>query len=241
MANGSAMATGHYLGDTGTFSNTIYTGLPGRARQRHRGALPRGRPGSARRRRAFRRRLPERRNHPEDGARPRASAPRRSASSGPTLLFDHTDKTGADGLHSIVIDDATGGKNGVPLSQEMKAALDQGRSSTRNAAARRQRQGRRRQDAGHHVRQRRAAGLHGRCRHQGGAADVQGAQQAVRAGVLVARSRRQPAQYRRQPQHASRPASTARPRSPASRMPTTTSRSCARRSTNSASPPRPTS
>ncbi|MEA2913387.1 MAG: hypothetical protein QOJ15_5468, partial [Bradyrhizobium sp.] len=26
MANGSAMATGHYLGDTGAFSNTIYTG-----------------------------------------------------------------------------------------------------------------------------------------------------------------------------------------------------------------------
>src|SRR5712672_267808 len=42
---------------------------------------------------------------------------------GPTFLFDHTDKTGADGLHSIVIDDATGGKNGVPLSQEMQAAL----------------------------------------------------------------------------------------------------------------------
>ena len=28
MANGSAMASGHYLGDTGTFSNTIYTGRP---------------------------------------------------------------------------------------------------------------------------------------------------------------------------------------------------------------------
>src|SRR6476660_7845220 len=26
MANSSAMSTGHYLGDTGTFSNTIYTG-----------------------------------------------------------------------------------------------------------------------------------------------------------------------------------------------------------------------
>ena len=26
MANGSAMASGHYLGDTGVFSNTIYTG-----------------------------------------------------------------------------------------------------------------------------------------------------------------------------------------------------------------------
>src|SRR6201982_2270644 len=25
MANGSAMSTGHYLGDTGTFSNTIWT------------------------------------------------------------------------------------------------------------------------------------------------------------------------------------------------------------------------
>src|SRR3974390_3381729 len=27
MANSSALATGHYLGDTGTFSNTIYTGF----------------------------------------------------------------------------------------------------------------------------------------------------------------------------------------------------------------------
>src|SRR5262249_18793334 len=28
MANASGMATGHMLGDTGTFSNTIYTGYP---------------------------------------------------------------------------------------------------------------------------------------------------------------------------------------------------------------------
>src|SRR5258707_8811264 len=28
MANASGMATGHYLGDTGTFSNTIYTDYP---------------------------------------------------------------------------------------------------------------------------------------------------------------------------------------------------------------------
>ena len=27
-ANASAMSTGHYLGDTGDFSNTIYTGFP---------------------------------------------------------------------------------------------------------------------------------------------------------------------------------------------------------------------
>ena len=42
---------------------------------------------------------------------------------GPTLIFDHTDKIGTDGAHSIVFDDATGGRNGEPLSEEIKAAL----------------------------------------------------------------------------------------------------------------------
>ena len=69
---------------------------------------------------------------------------------GPTLIFDHTDKPAADGLHSIVIDDATGGKNGVPLSRRDEGRVDQGQSSAGNALARRQRQGRRCQDAGHH-------------------------------------------------------------------------------------------
>ena len=43
--------------------------LSGRARGRHRHPVPRDRSGARRRRRAFRRRLSERRNHPEDGAR----------------------------------------------------------------------------------------------------------------------------------------------------------------------------
>src|SRR5581483_8032416 len=42
---------------------------------------------------------------------------------GPTLLFDHTDRADKAGQHSIVIDDSTGGKTGVPLSDEMKEAL----------------------------------------------------------------------------------------------------------------------
>ena len=42
---------------------------------------------------------------------------------GPTLLFDHTDRADGPGLHTIVLDDATGGAKGVPLSDEMKAAL----------------------------------------------------------------------------------------------------------------------
>ena len=123
----------------------------------------------------------------------------------------------------------------------MKEALTKAGSAAGDASARRKRQGRRRQDAGHDVRQCRAAGLFRRRRHQGRAADVQGAQQAVRAGVLVARPGRQPAQYRRQPQHDHARASTARPRWPASRTPTTIWRNFARRWTNWGLPPPPTS
>src|SRR4051794_1469509 len=122
MANGSAMATGHYLGDTGTFSNTIYTGYPVAHAN---GTL-----------------VPFLEVNPvlldvdehfggdylnEETilkmARGQGFSTAAIGKLGPTFLFDHTDKTGDDGLHSIVIDDATGGKNGVPLSQEMAAAL----------------------------------------------------------------------------------------------------------------------
>jgi len=121
-ANASAMATGHYLGDTGDFSNTIYTGYPvGPA------------DGTV---------TPFLEVNPiiidvdehfggdylnEETVLKMARAKGYSTAAigkvGPTLIFDHTDKPGADGLHSIVMDDATGGKNGVPLSEEMKAAL----------------------------------------------------------------------------------------------------------------------
>src|SRR5271154_6530043 len=121
-ANASAMATGHYLGDTGDFSNTIYTGYPvGPA------------DGSV---------TPFLEVDPvildadehfggdylnEETVLKMARAKGYSTAAlgklGPTLIFDHTDKIGAEGLHSIVIDDATGTKNGMPLSEEMKAAL----------------------------------------------------------------------------------------------------------------------
>ena len=121
-ANASAMATGHYLGDTGDFSNTIYTGYPvGPAdgsvtpflevdpvildADEHFGG-----------------------NYLNEEtvlkmARAKGFSTAALGKLGPTLIFDHTDKIGADGTHSIVIDDATGSKNGVPLSEEMKAAL----------------------------------------------------------------------------------------------------------------------
>src|SRR5579863_1196102 len=121
-ANASAMATGHYLGDTGDFANTIYTGYP---------VGPAG--GTV---------TPFLEVNPvildadahfggdylnEETllgiARAKGFSTAALGKVGPTLIFDHTDKIGADGLHSIVIDDATGGNRGVPLSEEMKGAL----------------------------------------------------------------------------------------------------------------------
>jgi hypothetical protein len=121
-ANASAMATGHYLGDTGDFSNTIYTGYP---------VIPAG--GTVT---PFLESDPVIRDADEHFggdylneetilkmARAKGFSTAALGKLGPTLIFDHTDKIGADGAHSIVFDDATGGKNGVPLSEEVKAAL----------------------------------------------------------------------------------------------------------------------
>src|SRR6202140_3327125 len=122
MANASAMSTGHYLGDTGTFSNTIYTGYA---------SAPAGDTV-----------VPFIENNAVLGdvdehfggdylneetilkmARTKGFSTAAIGKVGPTLLFDHTDRADRPGLHSIVIDDSTGAKTGVPLSEEMKAAL----------------------------------------------------------------------------------------------------------------------
>jgi len=122
MANSSAMATGHYLGDTGTFSNTIYSGFS---------SVPGGDTV-----------VPFIENDAVLGdldehfkgdyldeetllkmARGQGFSTAAIGKVGPTMLFDHTDRGNKDGAHSIVIDDSTGSKTGVPLSDEMKDAL----------------------------------------------------------------------------------------------------------------------
>ncbi len=122
MANGSAMSTGHYLGDTGTFSNTIFTGYT---------SAPAGDTV-----------VPFIENDAVLGdvdehfngdylneetilklARAQGFSTAAIGKLGPTLLFDHTDRADKPGLHSIVFDDSTGGKNGMPLSDEVKDAL----------------------------------------------------------------------------------------------------------------------
>ena len=118
MANGSAMASGHYLGDTGTFSNTIYTGKP--IAHSNNTVTP------------FIEVDPVLKEVDElfggdylneetilKMARDKGLSTAAIGKLGPTLLFDHTDY----GKNTIVIDDATGGKNGAPISDEMKDAL----------------------------------------------------------------------------------------------------------------------
>jgi predicted AlkP superfamily pyrophosphatase or phosphodiesterase len=118
MANGSAMASGHYLGDTGTFSNTIYTGKP--IAHSNDTVTPFIEVDPV---------LKEVDEHfggdylNEETilkmARDKGLSTAAIGKVGPTLIFDHTDY----GKTTIVIDDATGGKNGVPISDEMKDAL----------------------------------------------------------------------------------------------------------------------
>jgi len=125
MPNSSGMATGHYLGDTGVYSNTIYSGYPVGAAH-----------GSM---------TPFLENDPVLGdvddhfggnylnEETILAAARRAGFStaaigklGPTLMFDHTERSGAK---TIVIDDQTGaskdGKDlGIPLSGDVKKALE---------------------------------------------------------------------------------------------------------------------
>src|SRR5205814_8616983 len=112
------MTTDHYLCDTDTFSNTIYTGYS---------SVPAGDTV-----------VPFIENDAVLGdidehfggdylneetilkmARDKGFSTAAIGKLGPTLIFDHTDY----GKNTIVIDDATGGKNGVPLSSEMTDAL----------------------------------------------------------------------------------------------------------------------
>ncbi|HEY2254880.1 MAG TPA: alkaline phosphatase family protein [Variovorax sp.] len=118
-ANASAMATGHYLGDTGDFSNTIYTGkealtaakgsvtpfleadpILGEIDQRFNGNYL---------------------NEETVLALARAAGYNTAAigKQGPILIMDHTDR----GQNSIIIDDSTGRPAGVPLSAAMQDAM----------------------------------------------------------------------------------------------------------------------
>lgn len=125
MANASGMSTGHYLGDTGTFSNSIYTGHPT--------PVQNGSPIPFIEHDQVLGDLDEQFNGDYLNEETLLKAARNAGYStaaigkvGPTLLFDHTERTGTK---SIILDDQTGALDkdgkliGIPLSDEIKAAL----------------------------------------------------------------------------------------------------------------------
>ncbi len=119
MPNSSGMSTGHELGDTGIFSNTIYTGYPVPPaadsvtpfieNDAVLGDIDAHFAG----------------NVVDEESIVKAARGQNFSTAiigkvGPTLMFDHTERSGE---HTIVVDDATGSASGIPLSQAMKDAL----------------------------------------------------------------------------------------------------------------------
>ena len=118
-ANASAMATGHMLGDTGDFANTIYAGFEV--------------PGAGNSLTPFLESDPILAdidehfsgNYLDEAtilklARDRGYSTASIGKIGPALIFDHTERTGA---RTIIVDDATGSAKGIPLSAEMTDRL----------------------------------------------------------------------------------------------------------------------
>jgi hypothetical protein len=120
MANASGLSTGHFLGDTGAFSNTIYTAFPVQTAA-----------GSS---------TPFIENDPilgevdahfsgnfvdEDSilyiARNQGFSTAAIGKLGPALMFDHTDRTGEK---TILIDDSTGNAGGIPVAADVKDAME---------------------------------------------------------------------------------------------------------------------
>jgi Type I phosphodiesterase / nucleotide pyrophosphatase len=119
MANASGMATGHMLGDTGTFSNTIYTGfeVPGAGSSLTPflesdvvlGDVDEHFAG----------------NYLDEAtilklARDKGYSTASIGKIGPALVFDPTERSGEQ---TILIDDATGTPKGIPLSAEVAERL----------------------------------------------------------------------------------------------------------------------
>ncbi len=111
-ANASAMATGHYLGDTGDFSNTIYSGFPV--------------PGAGDSLTPFLESDPVLGDVDEhfggnyldevtilEAARKAGYHTAAIGKLGPALIFDHTERTGQK---TIVLDDQSGTPKGIPMA-----------------------------------------------------------------------------------------------------------------------------
>jgi hypothetical protein len=118
MANASGLSTGHFLGDTGVFSNTIYTGYPVAAAANSVTPFIESNPVLGNIDAHFSGNFVD-----EDAvlfaARNQGFSTAAIGKVGPVMMFDHTDR----GEHTIIVDDSTGSAAGASLSQAMKDAL----------------------------------------------------------------------------------------------------------------------
>jgi hypothetical protein len=118
-ANAAGMATGHMPGDSGDFSNTIYSGFPV--------------PGAGDSLTPFLESDPVLGDVDEHfsgnylneetilkAARDKGFSTATIGKLGPALIMDHTERSGQK---TIVIDDSTGRAGGIPVSDELKQAL----------------------------------------------------------------------------------------------------------------------
>ncbi len=118
-ANASSMATGHLLGDTGDFSNTVYSGFPV--------------PGAGDSLTPFLESDPVLGDIDEHfsgdylneetilrAARDAGFSTATIGKVGPALIFDHTERTGQK---TFVVDDMTGRPGGIPLSDELRQRM----------------------------------------------------------------------------------------------------------------------
>ncbi|HEV3372897.1 MAG TPA: nucleotide pyrophosphatase/phosphodiesterase family protein [Xanthobacteraceae bacterium] len=118
-ANAASFATGHYPGDTGDFSNTIYAGYPVKAANGSMTPFLESNPVLGDVDQHF-----EGNYLDEDtvllAARHQGYSAAAIGKVGPVLIFDHTERSGEE---TIIVDDQTGSPAGIPLSQALKDKL----------------------------------------------------------------------------------------------------------------------
>jgi len=119
MANASGLSTGHFIGDTGAFSNTIYTGFPVAHASNSVTPFIETDPVLGDLDEHFSGNFVD-----EDAILLAAHNQNFSTAAigkvGPIMMFDHTDRKGE---RTITVDDSTGSPAGIPLSQAMQDAL----------------------------------------------------------------------------------------------------------------------
>jgi arylsulfatase A-like enzyme len=118
-ANAASFATGHYPGDTGDFSNTIYAGYPVKAANGSMTPFLESNPVLGDVDQHF-----EGNYLDEDtvllAARHQGYSAAAIGKVGPVLIFDHTERSGEE---TVIVDDQTGSPAGIPLSQAVKDKL----------------------------------------------------------------------------------------------------------------------